>query len=93
MDNNSFDRLAYYFSKFPGIGERQSKRFVYFLLRQNPSYISDLSNLIRDIKNSISQCTVCFRHFSGGQQSVCDYCAGVPDKTTLVVLEKEADYE
>ena len=29
------DKLMEYFTKFPGIGPRQAKRFVYFILRKS----------------------------------------------------------
>lgn len=93
MGNDSIEKLAQYFSRFPGIGERQSKRFVYYLLRQNPSYLNDLSALIRNIKQLISQCSVCKRNFSAENKTICEYCASQVDHSLLIVLEKEADYE
>ena len=42
-----FSRLSEYFKKFPGIGERQARRFVYFLLNTNQSYSDELIELIK----------------------------------------------
>jgi hypothetical protein len=47
------DKLAEQFKEFPGIGERQSKRFVYFLLHKNPNYVKELGDNILMIKNLI----------------------------------------
>lgn len=57
------EKLTQYFRKFPGIGERQSERFVYFLLNSNPEYIKELSKLIATLKDSVTQCQFCFRFF------------------------------
>ena len=43
MDNTQ--KLIELFKEFPGIGPRQAKRFVYFLLNKNPAYVNDLAKL------------------------------------------------
>jgi recombinational DNA repair protein RecR len=40
---DTVEKLAELFKEFPGIGERQAKRFVYFLMFKNPSYTDNLS--------------------------------------------------
>ena len=44
------DKLTEIFKEFPGIGERQAKRFVYFLMLRTPGYNENLSGLILDLK-------------------------------------------
>ncbi|MFZ3009192.1 MAG: hypothetical protein WA048_02070, partial [Minisyncoccia bacterium] len=61
---NSIDRLAEIFGKFPGIGPRQAKRFVYFLLSRNNGYTDDLIRSIQDIKKEIIQCGECHRFYA-----------------------------
>ena len=58
------DKLAEIFKQFPGIGERQAKRFVYFLMSRNPNYTQTLCELISDLKKEITQCKECFRFYS-----------------------------
>ncbi|PCI19721.1 recombination protein RecR [Candidatus Wolfebacteria bacterium] len=92
-------RLAKFFSEFPGIGERQSKRFVYFLIRKNPEYINELSALISTIKNTVHQCTSCFRFFpivnnASQKEIICEACSSPnTDRGLLMIVEKDADYE
>ena len=50
---NPIEELAKYFKEFPGIGERQAKRFVYFLLHKNPNYVKELGDKVLDLKNTI----------------------------------------
>jgi recombination protein RecR len=90
------DKLAEVFKEFPGIGERQARRFVYFLMSRNPAYSENLSGLILDLKKEIAQCTECFRFFiaKSGKAQLCDICGNVnTDISTLMVVEKDSDLE
>ena len=40
---NSIEKLIQIFSQFPGIGPRQARRFVYFLLTRNDGTLQELS--------------------------------------------------
>lgn len=96
MNSNSIDKLAEQFKRFPGIGERQARRFVYFLLHQHPAYISELTSLISGIKKNVTQCKSCYVFFpaEGGQFAECKVCRDPEtDKNTLMIVEKDADYD
>lgn len=91
---NPIDKLTEHFKEFPGIGERQAKRFVYFLLHKNPSYVKELGDKVLDLKNTIHQCPSCFLFFQSKQDELCDVCSNPKtDKTSLLIVEKDADYE
>ena len=90
------DKLAEIFKEFPGIGERQARRFVYFLMSRNGSYADNLSGLILDLKKETAQCKECFRFFivNKGKEKICDLCASTNiDSSTLMVIEKDSDLE
>lgn len=88
------EKLSRYFKEFPGIGERQAKRFVYFLLHKNPSYVKELGDNIVSIKDLIHQCPSCFLFFEGNRDELCEVCKdSKTDKTSLLIVEKDADYE
>lgn len=88
------NKLTEYFKEFPGIGERQAKRFVYFLLHKNPTYVKELGDKILDLKNTIHQCPSCFLFFQSQKVELCDTCSNPKtDKTSLLIVEKDADYE
>lgn len=92
--DDPIEKLSKYFKEFPGIGERQSKRFVYFLLHKNPNYVKELGDNILSLKNYIHQCPSCFLFFKGIKDELCDICKNPKtDKTSLLVIEKDADYE
>jgi recombination protein RecR len=92
---DTIDKLTEIFKEFPGIGERQAKRFVYFLMSRNPAYVENLTLLIKDLKKEISQCKECFRFFiKKDDKKICDICAGPHiDNTMLMIVEKDSDLE
>lgn len=88
------EKLAKYFKEFPGIGERQAKRFVYFLLHKNPNYVKELADEIIFLKDIIHQCPSCYLFFQGDMDQLCSVCKDPKtDKTSLLIIEKDADYE
>lgn len=91
---NPIERLAQNFKDFPGIGERQAKRFVYFLLHKNPNYVKELGDEILALRDSINQCPSCFLFFQGSKGSLCETCSNQKtNKTSLLIVEKDADFE
>ena len=92
---SSIDSLSTLFMKFPGIGTRQAKRFVYFLLTQNPRFLEELSLEIGNLRRNISQCSSCYRFYqkNGSTQTVCSICSGDHDESILLVVEKDTDLE
>lgn len=92
MDN--IDTLTEKFKEFPGIGGRQAKRFVYFLLHKNPSFVKSLGDEILKLKNNILQCPSCFVFFQKSNNTLCEICRNEnTDQSTLLVIEKDADCE
>ena len=92
---NEIEKLAELFAQFPGIGPRQARRFVYFLLRNNDTYRKSLAHLITDIKKNVQQCSSCFRHSTmKGAQKVCRHCDDTKrDPTKLMIIEKDTDID
>ncbi|MBP9771751.1 MAG: recombination protein RecR [Candidatus Pacebacteria bacterium] len=89
------EKLASYFQTFPGIGPRQARRFVYFLLRQDKPIVKEISDLIAKLQDKISECALCHRLYEAdGYAEVCDICGSSQrDTTLLMVVEKDADLD
>lgn len=90
------EKLTEIFKEFPGIGERQAKRFVYFLMFKNKDYAGDLSRLVLELKKEVSQCKECFKFFISGttKTDLCEICSNPnTDKTLLMIVEKDSDLE
>jgi len=93
---DTVEKLTEVFKEFPGIGERQAKRFVYFLMSRNPAYSENLILLIKDLKKEISQCKECFRFFinENNKGKICEICSNSSnDSSLLMIVEKDSDLE
>ena len=93
---DSIQRLTELFRQFPGIGPRQAKRFVYFLLTQPNGYASDLSKLVSELKLEITQCDMCMRFFPKDKSSsnTCSICRDAKrDASVLMIVSRDVDFE
>jgi recombination protein RecR len=85
------DELAQALARFPGIGPRQAKRFVFYLLATPNIERTKLAELITSLGKEVRQCTECLRFFTG-RGTVCNYCADTSrDDTQLLIVEKDQD--
>lgn len=93
---SSFDTLTTWFRKFPGIGPRQAKRFVYFLLSQTESDLRGFGEALTTLRQEIQSCTECFRFFYKGASKslLCPTCHD-PNRRTdvLMIVPKDVDFE
>ena len=102
---DSLNKLIERVREFPGIGPRQARRFAYFLLTKNPSYLEELAHLVTDIKKTIRLCNSCYRFYSIGNKSpnsakndstsnVCPICLDPSrEKNLLMVVARDVDFE
>lgn len=91
---NDIEKLTEYFREFPGIGPRQAKRFVYFLLRKNEQYVRELSALIPQVRRNISVCQDCFKYFTKSNNlNICEICFQSRDHSQLMVIARDTDLE
>lgn len=95
---NPIEKLAAHFEKFPGIGPRQARRFVQYLLQQPSTSRAALADAIRALGAYTAQCQQCYRWFARSRNTqdgpVCEICAdGRRDASVLFVVEKDADIE
>lgn len=103
---NPIERLTQLFEKFPGIGPRQARRFVQYLLAANPTIRQDLAKQIGALGSSTAQCKHCYRWFTKNNYKgepfanaakgspLCDICSNESrDRRILFVVEKDADIE
>lgn len=93
---NSIEKLAEYFEKFPGVGKRQAKRFVYYLLRRNASFSREMVNAISRLKDNIHLCIESYQYFySENPNENLSPISRDPnrDRSLLLVVEKDSDLE
>ena len=86
------EELARALAHFPGIGPRQGKRFVYYLLSSPASERARLTELIASLGKNVRQCNECLRFFNGMKAAVCNYCSDkTRDDSLLMLVEKDQD--
>ena len=86
------EELTRAFERFPGIGPRQAKRFVYYLLGATPSDRARLTDLITRLGNDIRQCSLCMRFATTNADNFCSYCSDTGrDDGILMIVEKDQD--
>lgn len=97
MSNTIIQRLTESFMRFPGIGPRQAKRFVYYLLHTSPGVTQQLVQQIEELRRETSQCQRCYRYFPNPNrqgQKRCETCADQTRDTSLLMLvEKDTDLD
>src|SRR3989344_496547 len=78
---DSINKLIELFRQFPGIGPRQAKRFVYFLLSQTNAYRDLLAENIKNLKDKIKsdKCVICRDPRR--------------DDSCLLIVSRDVDYE
>lgn len=93
---DSIHKLAELFREFPGIGPRQARRFVYFLLTRQKQYRVTLSKLILALGDFTRECDICGRYFTHDAKgsSICDICRDKSrDGSQLLLVSRDMDLE
>ncbi len=91
---DSFHKLTELFRAFPGIGPRQAKRFVYFLLTRNKTFLTELAQGIESLQQDIAQCASCFRFFTKRSTTLCPVCADRNrNDSELMVVARDIDLD
>lgn len=93
---NDLEKLTELFKSFPGIGERQARRFVYFLLRKSSRYREDLAGAIQTIASNVRQCPESFQYFSPKMKDQVlspIMLDSTRDRAKLVIVERDSDLE
>jgi recombination protein RecR len=90
----TLEKLLVYFEKFPGIGARQARRFVFHLLTLPEAELNELSKLIASLPRDLRECESCARFCSQtvGHGALCALCAeDGRDRTKLMVVASDSD--
>ncbi|MDO8593409.1 MAG: toprim domain-containing protein [bacterium] len=86
------EELARALAKLPGIGPRQGKRFVYYLLSAPADERKRLAELVTSLGKDVRQCSECLRFYNGSTAIICNYCSDkTRDDSLLMLVEKDQD--
>ena len=88
---DAIGKLADLFERFPGIGPRQARRFVLFLLRMPPGWRDELAVAIRTLGSAVKQCPSCMRFHDNEREQMCDICRTRRESPLLMVVATDTD--
>jgi recombination protein RecR len=85
----TLNKLVAEFEKLPGIGPKTAERLAFYVLKAQPGEALALADAIRDVKNKIKHCQICYNL---SEQSVCRICSDERrDKSIICVVEQSKD--
>jgi len=93
---SSIDKLTEIFRKFPGVGPRQARRFVYHLLSRNDNTANEIVENISKLKNDVAQCKQCQRFYTlkNPGTDVCGICADHNrEQNILMIVARDVDLD
>ena len=82
-------RLISELSKLPGIGQRTAQRLAFHILRAGDEDAVALADAIREVKEKVGLCEVCFNLAEGPRCAVCE--DDRRDRGLICVVEEPAD--
>jgi recombination protein RecR len=82
-------RLVMELSKLPGIGNRTAQRLAFHILRASPEDASGLAEAIREVKEKIGLCEVCFNLTDEQRCRICQDPRR--DQSLICVVEEPSD--
>ncbi len=82
-------RLMDLFGKLPGVGTRSAERMVFHLLKSEPQEVFALADAIRDMKEHVRNCSICFHLTETDPCPIC--CDTSRDRGIICVVEQPRD--
>jgi recombination protein RecR len=91
MDSQAgpISRLIAELSRLPGIGQRTAQRLAFHLLRAEDDEALELAEAIREVKEKVGLCEVCFNLAEGPRCRICEDSRR--DSSVICVVEEPAD--
>jgi recombination protein RecR len=85
----SVTRLVEEFAKLPGVGKKSAERLTYHVLRVHKAEAMALADAIRDVKENVRYCRICYNLAEGDE---CEICRDPKrDQGLLCVVEQPRD--
>lgn len=86
---SSLNALIEQFGKLPGIGPKTAERLAFHILKADRAEAMALAEAIRNVKENICQCRICFNL---SEDQVCSICKDPRrDKSIICVVEQPKD--
>jgi recombination protein RecR len=89
MQPGPINRLITELSRLPGIGQRTAQRLAFHILRADDDEAAALADAIREVKEKVGLCEVCFNLSEGPRCAICT--DERRDRGVICVVEEPAD--
>jgi recombination protein RecR len=89
MQPGPINRLITELSRLPGIGQRSAQRLAFHILRADDEEAKALADSIREVKEKVGLCEVCFNLSEGPRCAICS--DERRDRAVICVVEEPAD--
>jgi recombination protein RecR len=83
------NRLITELARLPGIGQRTAQRLAFHILRMPPDEALPLADAIREVKETVGHCEVCFNLAVGPRCRICEDARR--DADLICVVEQPGD--
>ena len=83
------NRLITELARLPGIGQRTAQRLAFHILRMPPEDVLPLADAIREVKETVGQCEICFNLAVGPRCRICEDARRDPE--LICVVEEPGD--
>ena len=83
------NRLITELARLPGIGQRTAQRLAFHILRMPPEDVLPLAEAIREVKETVGQCEICFNLAVGPRCRICEDARR--DAELICVVEEPGD--
>jgi recombination protein RecR len=85
----ALNKLIEEFGKLPGVGPKTAERLTFYILKAEPAEAMALANAIRDVKNKIKRCEICYNYSEG---KICEICSDQRrDNSIICIVEQPKD--
>ncbi len=89
MYSPAVENLITQLSRLPGVGRRTAQRLAFFILKSTPEQALALADAIREVKEKVGLCEICFNLAA---DPICVICADERrDAGTICVVEDPSD--
>ena len=89
MHPGPIQRLITELSRLPGIGQRTAQRLAFHILRSDDEEAFGLADAIREVKEKVGLCEVCFNLAEGPRCRICE--DERRDRSVICVVEEPGD--
>jgi recombination protein RecR len=72
MYPEKIQKLIDFFSSLPGVGPKTAAKYAFDILHWDKHKVSDFTNSVLDVKNSITTCTRCYNY---SDEKICSICS------------------